>query len=547
VFLLRGAPRRDGEQSGAEREALPATRPFGAFQAHRIRAALKRGTSLRLRLALLSTSLLAATLLVFSFFVYFTLERLLAAEVDRSLSDRAQVMITSMSASPSPFGLRISDVDTIAGVIAQVVDLDGDVATRSEALQQAGVALPVSPEALEAGRRRATRFELTQVEGVRLRVLTVPLVLSNNRLVGVLQVARPIGATENALAGLQLVLVAGTVVSTVLSVLLGLLVARAALRPIDRLTREAEQIGRSQDLSRRVPSSGTDEVGRLAATFNATLDRLQSAFTALQSANRRLEAALESQRRFVADASHELRTPLTTVRGNASLLRKFDVLTTEDREAVVAQIASESERMSRLVSDLLTLARADAGQSLEHRPVALGPIVESVAHQGRLLANGKVSIALVRIADVTVMGHADSLRQLVLILVDNAIKYTPRGGAVTLSLRLELQAGRHQVARLTVVDTGPGIDRADLPRIFDRFYRADRARGPAPAGGAGGTGLGLAIGKWIADAHGGQIDVESEPGSGSIFTVTLPTIPALPTQPAAPTRALEGALPTAAR
>jgi signal transduction histidine kinase len=265
-----------------------------------------------------------------------------------------------------------------------------------------------------------------------------------------------------------------------------------------------------------------DEVGRLAAAFNAMLDRLQGAYAALQDANTRLEATLESQRRFVADASHELRTPLTTVRGNASLLRRFDVLTPDDREAAVEQIASEAERMSRLVADLLTLARADAGQLLERKSIPLGALIDAVAQQGRVLADGKVSVSVVRTADATVMGDKDALRQLLLILADNAIKYTPAGGSVTLGLRLEMGSGSRRLAKVSVVDTGMGIAPADLPHVFERFYRADRARR------SGGTGLGLSIGRWIAQAHGGDIAVESSPGAGSIFTVTLPALPAAP-------------------
>jgi signal transduction histidine kinase len=522
---------------------------------------MKRRVSLRLRLALLSSALLAATLLGFSVFVYFVLANALTTEVDRALVDRANVLIRSMRASPTPLGLLVDppDVDAISGAVAQAVLFNGQVA-RSALLERADLELPVSREALAAARDRRTRFEVVKVAGVDLRVYNVPLVLDDNRdnrAIGILQVARPIGPTEAALARLQLVLVVGTAASVVVCILVGLVFARAALRPIDRLTREAEHIGESQDFGRRVPETGADEVGRLAATFNGMLDRLQSAYAALQTANRRLAAALESQRRFVADASHELRTPLTTVRGNASLLRRFDVLTPEDRQAAVGQIAAEAERMSRLVSDLLTLARADAGQLLERKPVALRPLLDAVAQQGRVLAEGKVAISVVALADAAgaaVVGDADALRQLVLILVDNAIKYTPAGGSVTLGLRLEAAppevgsgqwavgsgdggdgrdsgdggGGRRtpgggrpmKMACLSVADTGAGIAREDLPHIFERFYRADRARR------TGGTGLGLAIGKWIAEAHGGTIEVESSPGAGSIFTVRLPASPA---------------------
>lgn len=505
--------------------------PKGLTRRSRAGGAPGRRVPLRLRLALLAAALLGMTLLAFSFFIYFTLARALTTEVDRALFDRAQVVIRSITVDESLPGL-ISvdppDVDAIAtgGAVAQVALFNGQVA-RSEALGR--LVLPISLEARAAARSGRASFELVQLAGIDLRLYNEPLVWRDSTI-GMVQVARDIGPTEAALARLRLVLVAGTLASAGVCGLLGLLVARAALRPIDRLTREAEQIGQSQDFGRRVSGTGTtsrDEVGRLAATFNGMLDRLQSAYAAVQNGNVRLEATLESQRRFVADASHELRTPLTTVRGNASLLRRFETLTPADRVEVVAQIAAESERMSRLVSDLLTLARADAGQRVERKSVALAPLVEAVAQQGRLLADGVVSLSVARLAggdDMVIMGDADALRQLLLILVDNAIKYTPAGGSVTLGLGVETQPSGARLARISVVDTGVGMAPSDLPHIFERFYRADRARR------TGGTGLGLAIGKWIAEAHGGTITTESAPGAGSIFTVTLPAV-AIPPSP----------------
>ena len=488
-----------------------------------------RSISLRVRLALVSSTLLGLTLITFSLAVYFTQARALTDEVDRSLIDRAEVIVSAITVSGTPRGLELElpnpDALTFTGTLVQVVNLQsGDIEQRSKLLSDFGLALPVSEGAVDAARRDQSRLERVVLSGVALRLYSRPLSIGRSPL-ALVQVARPIGPTEDALTTLRLVLSAGIAASMLLATLLGLLVARAALRPIDRLTREAEQIGMSQDFGRRVTSKGADEVGRLATTFNEMLGQLQSAYAALQTVNDRLAAALESQRRFVADASHELRTPLTTVRGNASLLGRFEHLTPEDRHAVVEQIATESERMSRLVGDLLTLARADAGQVLRHEPMSLGPLLQNVAQQARTLAEGKVSVSVVSLADGTVMGDPDALRQLLLILLDNAIKYTPPGGSVTVGLRTESRSGSAGVARISVVDTGIGIARADLPHVFERFYRADRARQ------TGGTGLGLAIGKWIAEAHGGSITVESETGSGSIFTITLPLLPAAGSTP----------------
>jgi signal transduction histidine kinase len=484
-----------------------------------------RGVSLRLRLALLATALVAGTLLLFGLVAYIVLAGTLRAELDRSLVDRAQVISGRMTISATAsgaFAVSPPDVDAITagGAVAQAYLLfSGDV-VRSEGLGPRD--LPVTTRAIQAARRRESTFETVQVESASWRVYSTPLLVSNQPI-GFLQVAQPLQGLTATLTLMRNVLAGVAAGSLVLCAFLGWLLARAALRPIDQLSREAQRIGRTQDLGLRVSpriSARSDEVGRLAATFNTMLDRLQEAFAALRRANEKLEATLESQRRFVADASHELRTPLTTVRGNASLLRRFERLTPDDRTAAVQQIVAESERMSRLVNDLLTLARADAGQLLERQPVPIGPLLDDVAMQGKVLSEGKVAVSVVRLADAEVLGDADALRQLLLILVDNAIKYTPSGGSVTLGLNGDegKAGGAESRARISVVDTGVGIPLPDQPHVFERFYRADRARQ------AGGTGLGLAIGKWIAEAHGGTITVESAPGNGSIFTVTLPAL-----------------------
>ena len=381
--------------------------------------------------------LLGITLILFSLTVYFIQARTLVDEVDRSLVDRAEVIASAITVSgvqpDQTLGLQLPDADALAvtGTLVQFVNLtSGTIEARSDLLARYGLALPITDETVSAVRAGSARLERLVVSGVPLRVYSRPLVIGR-QTIGFIQVARPIEPIEETMATLRLILIGGSGASILLSALLGLLVARAGLRPIARLTREAEQIGRSQDFGRRVPARGVDEVSRLAATFNEMLGQLQAAYAALQSGNERLAAALDSQRRFVADASHELRTPLTTVRGNASLLARFDQLTPEDQRAVVDQIASESERMTRLVADLLTLARADAGQSLRHEPVAIAPLIQDVARQARTLAAGRaaddgesVAISVLPLPDPTVSGDPDALRQLLLVLIDNAIKYS---------------------------------------------------------------------------------------------------------------------------
>jgi signal transduction histidine kinase len=226
----------------------------------------------------------------------------------------------------------------------------------------------------------------------------------------------------------------------------------------------------------------------------------------------RIEELFRAQQRFVADVSHELRSPLTAIRGNLDLLRRGAIENRDERDTALAAIESESARMQRLVQDLLLLAQADAGITIQKNLVELDTLLLDVYRQARLTAGGnKVSLGSEDQAQV--LGDADRLKQLFINLVDNAIKYTPNGGEVKLSLERDAQW-----VRVAIADAGVGIPAQDLPKIFDRFYRVDKAR----ARDKGGTGLGLAICKWIAEAHGGRIEVQSQVGKGSTFTVWLP-------------------------
>jgi signal transduction histidine kinase len=491
------------------------------------------GPSLRLRLTAVATALLATGLALFGTLVHAVSARMLEVEVDRALADRARVVIAQVTVSRTASGLQVQlpDVDAIAagGAVVQVTGFDGTI-VRSALL--GGATLPLSEAARRAAEGGTGSFETTAVEGVRLRIATAPLAWRGETL-GVLLVARPLLAVDVVTGGLRLVLVGTGAVVLVVGAAGSWLVTRRALRPLDDLAREAHVIGRAQDFSRRLPPDviGTvAEVGTLGTTFNAMLDRLQEAYGAVQETHRRLEAMLIAQRRFVADASHELRTPLTTIRGNAQLLQRGTAIAAADREEMVGQVASEAERMARLVGDLITLARADGGLAGSRTGVMMRPLLESVAFQARTLAAGRVTVTVVPFTgdgDLEVDGEPDGLRQLLLVLVDNAIKYTPPGGTVTLALaacpprvaRANTEGGAgtsSTMAQLSVIDTGIGIAPEDLPHVFERFFRADRARQTA------GSGLGLSIAQWIAEAHGGSMSVESSLGAGSMFTVALP-------------------------
>ena len=290
------------------------------------------------------------------------------------------------------------------------------------------------------------------------------------------------------------------IITIIAVAIVSFLVIGRALRPLRTLAATADEIGRTGDLSRRLPAVRTeDEVGVLTASFNGMLDRVEAAQTGLAE-------ALAAQRRFIADASHELRTPLTTIRSNAEFLAEHPVAAESDRTEAVADIVGEAERMSRLVDDLLLLARVDAGAGLTSRPVDLAAIAADVARKasraGRPVRAGATASAVVD-------GDPDALSRLVWILVDNALVHG--GGEVDLTV-----ASDQEWVTVAVADRGPGLPPGDPVALFERFHRADRARSGE------GAGLGLAIARSIVDAHRGSIVAADRPDGGAIFTVSLP-------------------------
>ncbi len=356
--------------------------------------------------------------------------------------------------------------------------------------------------------------------GATPRVASPSVADGSQEIIGVVLVAKSQDDVNNALSTLLRILLIGELIAIFCATLGGWLIAENGLRPIATITRAASAIARNvsaADLGTRVVYRGAkDEVGELVSTFNDMLAAIQETAGA--------------QRRFVADASHELRAPLTTIRGNLELLRQASNLPEPDRAALLDDAYLEVERMTSLVSDLLLLARVDAAAAshgrgeMELREQLTGrrELVEIDQLAMDLLRAGQAQLRVLRkqvrlsvttLAPVTVMGDPGQLRQLGMILLDNALKYTPSGGQVRLAVT---QTG--PLVSLTIADTGIGITQKDLTHIFDRFYRADEAR----ARDEHGSGLGLAIARWIAEAHQGEIKVESEPGRGAVFTILLP-------------------------
>jgi len=466
--------------------------------------------SIRLRLTLWYTSMLGITLVLFGLLLYGTVSYSLHDEVDRTLQARArQVQSTLQSvfeAQRDPDVLLnqtlivFPSLDTFSDpdIYIQLLRLDGQAYRTSPNLGSRHI--PISEDALMRARRGQSTLLTWQDGTARLRVYTAPLI-GDGVVIAVLQVGEYLGNVDNTLRRLSTLLVLAIAGTVVLAAGMGSFLARHTIAPVDQVTQAALRITRAEDLHRRLAVSGpADEIGRLVAAFNEMLDRLEQVF--------------RSQQRFVADVSHELRTPLTAIRGNLDLLRMGAIDNQEDRQVALSAIESEVARLSRLVNDLLFLARSDTTLSIDHKPVELDTLLLDVYRQAKVLSNGAM-LTLGHEDQAIVLGDADRLRQVFLNLVDNALKYTPAGGQVTLSLYRE-----EGWVRVVVEDTGIGIPQEAIPHLFKRFYRVDKAR----ARTRGGTGLGLAIAKEVTEAHGGYLEVESTEGEGSRFTVWLPTL-----------------------
>jgi len=465
--------------------------------------------TIRTRLTFLYASLLAIALLVFSAATLSVLKWTLRRQIDDSLLKAIDsVHMEAMWGAIDPpednpllaelLTARTNSFDT-PGLYVQI--WLRDTRTNAPILYDLsgslyGVGYNGSLDPGSIGETHLVRRNVT-LKGHHLRVITVPLVV-NGEIRGYIQAGQSLRTVDAAIDRLLKIMIIGGALSLLASLLLGDYLTRRALQPIDSIAQTAQQITKADDLSLRIPYNGPpDELGQLTRTFNETLERLERLFNV--------------QRRFVADVSHEMRTPLTAIRGNVDLMRRFGY----DEESM-ADIDSEARRMTRLVEDLLLLAKADAGHlPLNKNRLALDTLVREVYNQARVISDG-VAVRPGEIEPVRVIGDADRIKQLLLNLTTNALKYTPKGGSVTLSLTHD-----DQHARVSVAATGIGIPAKDLPFIFDRFYRVDKARSRS----MGGTGLGLSIARWIADAHDGELSVTSEEGHGSTFSVTLPLAP----------------------
>ena len=484
--------------------------------------------SLRVKIALSSTALLTLMMLVFCFVLYDRLFADLYSQLDSLLQSRAAGVADAINtywevekmeasregADPRSFKksgninfVKIaqrwvneeSNKPDLLNIIVQIFDARGRLIASSKNIGRA----MIFPDSLfHTALLGSERFDTVAVPFTSknltiLRVFTKP-VTEDGTVTYIVQVASPLSALENALDDLRQLLTVMLPLLIVFTGVIGWVLAKLSMRPVDRMIKAVQQIT-AQSLRRRVPEPQTrDEIQRLAVTFNDMLSRLDRAF--------------QSQRHFLQDASHELKTPLTILEGEMSVALKRQ-RSPEEYESVLRSCLEEIERLTSIVHNLLTLARLDDREIvLQRAAVDISDLACGVLEDMQILAAQKsIRLSCSAVGPLTVSADPQFLRQVLINIIGNAVKYTPEGGAVTVAIQRE--ASRATVA---VRDTGIGIRAEDLPYIFDRFFRVDESRSSA------GFGLGLSIAKSIIEAHGGTITVSSEPGTGTCFSIMLP-------------------------
>jgi two-component system OmpR family sensor kinase len=462
---------------------------------------------IRWRLTLFNALVIGAILLALGLSLYLLLREALLSGIEDTTRKRAVVAARALESGEDFEDLLRDDEAerlTAGGVFLVVRDAGGEMLDWTDNFSMKEETRdPVWQRALASREPEGGTAELSSEEPDYVYAVPVDPPSGPARVVEAGKAYEP---AQDTLEVFGTVLVAVIGAALILSIGGAYFLARAALRPIDAVTSAAREMGEG-DLSKRLPvTNPKDEVGRLAITINGLLLRLESALA-------RREEALERQRRFTADASHELRTPLTSIGGHARMLDEWALERDPQRaKQSVGAIRREAKRMGDLVESLLALTRGDEGAPPEVGRHDLAAVAEEAVQTARVAANGKVSVEYAHPErGVMATFHQDSILQLAGILLDNAVKYTPEGGKVMVRVR----EGDGQVV-LEVSDTGIGIADAQLPLIFERFYRSD------PSRTKGGAGLGLSIARQIAEAHGGTIEVSSKPREGSTFTLLLP-------------------------
>jgi heavy metal sensor kinase len=455
---------------------------------------MKRLSTIRIRLTLWYTALLAITVLGFSFYLDLELQDSLGVQIDAGLQVAASQLLVDVDDSVNPPRLRPMS-DAAADHILQSSFAIRMVTPEGEVIADVGdfPDLAFAPPASDG-------FTDVEIQEVHWRVYTQRVETNNVQYDVWLQVGQTLNIVDETQRSLLRLILFGLPAVLIVTALGGTFMAHRALNPVDNITRTVQEIN-ATDLTKRIHYKGApDELGRLTETLNSMLDRLQAAF--------------DTEKRFTADASHELRTPLTAIKGqiNVTLTRQR---TPQEYESTLHHIQQETDRLIRLANDLLFLARLDASPLYwQPESVDLSHLVEAVIDQIEIIAAEKGITLSAEIPDgVTLQGITDHLIRLFLNIVENAVKYTPTGGTVHVSMRQNLQD-----VHVVISDSGQGISAEHLPHLFERFYRVDRERSQ----NSGGAGLGLAIAYQIALAHGSGIQIQSVQGQGTKVIVSLP-------------------------
>lgn len=446
----------------------------------------------RARIALISAAAVAIAIALAALVTYTTAKHELIAEVDESLHQRLDAFqeIEDLNDLEAAFGLSnssngpFSRADRGFDAIFFAFRPAGSAALIHNYPQEGGLPIGDAEQAVYDGK-------------VDSALRTVPVVGDNLRMYtaavprGVVQVARSLAEVDSSLAGLATVLKMAAVLGVVIAAAIGYLVARGAARPIRQLAEAAEHVAETQELAARIDVNRTDEVGRLAESFNAMLAALEN--------------SREQQRRLVHDAGHELRTPLTAIRTNIEMLTRMDHIPADDREQMIADIDNEIQELTRLVTELVDLAAEPPTATEETEAVNLGEIVDRVVERFRRRTDHTI---VVTSDDSVVSGREATLERAVSNLVDNALKWSPPGDPVVVTV---------VEGMVSVADRGPGIDDQDRPYVFNRFYRATAARSTP------GSGLGLSIVAKVAQDHGGRVFV-SDSDVGAVVGFAVPVL-----------------------
>ncbi|HEX6110437.1 MAG TPA: HAMP domain-containing sensor histidine kinase [Ktedonobacteraceae bacterium] len=461
---------------------------------------------IRTRLTLQFIFIMTGILVVFSVTILLSTGFSLRNNVEGQMHETAVEMSTGITRSPGGFDhASPQELDRLAplGTSVQVQDTHGAALVSSSNWKERNL-----PPSLTQNLIVTDQVQQVSVHNSDI-YLYRHAVYMNNHLQGYVLLVSSAEISKLALGLLRGFLLPGVLLYIGLGGLLVWLLIRRATRPLEHLVATASEIAEASDHSLRVqPEGARDEINRLAYTINGMLQSLEEAYRQVQAVN-------ELQRHFLADVSHELRTPLTIMLSSLDLIKKEGGTDPDFQDSALENIRVETERMARMVTQLLILARTDASATMAREPLLVVDIVADVCRQKRP-ADDKHSVewsGLGLLEDAVVLGNADYLKQLFLILLENAFKYTPEGGKVEV-----IGALNEDMVAITVADTGIGIVESDLPRVFDRFYRSENARFRS------GLGLGLSIAQSIGEQHGGKITVESTVGQGSRFTVTLPLL-----------------------